>query len=384
VMRTLIADCLHYWVVEMHVDGFRFDLGSILGRDSSGNLLENPPVIERIAEDPILRNTKIIAEAWDAGGAYQVGSFPGGRWAEWNDRYRDDVRRFWRSDRGVTAPFATRLAGSSDLYLRDGRKPFHSINYVTCHDGFTLADLVSYSRKHNLINGEHNRDGMDQNHSWNCGEEGPSSNPAVRRLRQRLQRNLLATLLLSLGTPMILGGDEFGRSQRGNNNAYCQDNEVSWYDYRMIGENHALLEFTRKLIRFRLSHPAFLRPEFYTGLDGDFNKMPDIGWFDEAGRDVDWSRVGSTFSLCIDGSHAEIKADRDDNDFLILFNGSKERAVASLPPAPATRSWHRAIDTGMDPPEDFLPDGSDEPSGDTYRCEARSMVVFLSSPSGAP
>ncbi|MCK4515553.1 MAG: glycogen debranching enzyme, partial [Spirochaetaceae bacterium] len=188
VMRSLIMDSLHYWVVEMHVDGFRFDLGSILGRDRHGHLMENPPVIERIAEDPVLRETKLIAEAWDAGGAYQVGSFPGGRWAEWNDRYRDDTRRFWRGDAGHTAPFATRIAGSSDLYLRDGRKPFHSVNFVTCHDGFTLADLVSYSRKHNRDNSEDNRDGMNENHSANHGVEGPARDQSVRTLRSRQQK----------------------------------------------------------------------------------------------------------------------------------------------------------------------------------------------------
>ena len=230
VVRSFILDCLHYWVVDMHVDGFRFDLGSILGRDQKGHLLENPPVIEQIAEDPVLRQTKIIAEAWDAGGAYQVGGFPGGRWAEWNDRYRDDIRRFWRGDEKTVGALATRLTGSSDLYLRDGRKPFHSINYITSHDGFTLCDLVSYNGKHNQANGENNNDGHNSNYSFNHGKEGPSHNPAIEVLRARQARNLLASLLLSIGTPMILGGDEFGRTQKGNNNAYCQNNEISWFD----------------------------------------------------------------------------------------------------------------------------------------------------------
>ncbi|MEE8441346.1 MAG: glycogen debranching protein GlgX, partial [Spirochaetia bacterium] len=220
VMRSLIVDSLRYWVVEMHVDGFRFDLGSILGRDRHGYLMENPPVIERIAEDAVLRETKLIAEAWDAGGAYQVGSFPGSRWAEWNDRYRDDTRRFWRGDAGCTAPFATRIAGSSDLYLHGGRKPFHSVNFVTCHDGFTLADLVSYSLKHNVDNGEDSRDGTNENLSSNYGVEGPAGDPSIRALRSRQQKNFLVSLFLSLGTPMLLGGDEFGRTQAGNNNAF--------------------------------------------------------------------------------------------------------------------------------------------------------------------
>ncbi|MFW5689017.1 MAG: glycogen debranching protein GlgX [bacterium] len=379
VMRELIIDCLHYWVVEMHVDGFRFDLGSILGRDRHGNLMENPPVIERIAEDPILRNTKLIAEAWDAGGAYQVGSFPGGRWAEWNDRYRDDARRYWRGDRGVTAPFATRLAGSSDLYLRDGRKPFHSINFVTCHDGFTMRDLVSYSRKHNEENGEHNRDGMNNNNSSNYGTEGPSADPAIEAVRLRQQKNMLATLMLSLGTPMILGGDEFARTQRGNNNAYCQDNELSWFDYRLAAEHEGLVEFTRKLIAFRRHHPAFLRPEFYTGHDTDFNKMPDITWFNEAGHAVDWASVGWALALRIDGSHAEILADRDDNDFFLIFNASPHRVKVTMAAAPPGKAWHRVMDTALAHPDDFVPHGLDRAHDrDSYSCAGRSVVLFLS------
>ncbi len=379
VMRGLILDCLHYWVVEMHVDGFRFDLGSILGRDRHGNLMENPPVIERIAEDPILRNTKLIAEAWDAGGAYQVGSFPGGRWAEWNDRYRDDVRRYWRGDRGVTAPFATRLAGSSDLYLRDGRKPFHSVNFVTCHDGFTLRDLVSYSRKHNEENGEENRDGMNDNNAANYGIEGPTRDASINAVRLRQQKNMLATVLLSLGTPMVLGGDEFGRTQGGNNNAYCQDSPISWFDYAHSEDQKGLVDFTRKLIAFRLAHPAFLRPEFYTGSDTDFNKMPDITWFDENGEGVDWARVGRTLALRIDGSHAEIMADRDDNDFFVIFNANHQRVRVLLCTPPAGKEWFRVVDTALDHPEDFVPQGGADPQRDsTYSCAGRSVVLFLS------
>jgi glycogen operon protein len=226
IVRSLIIDCLRYWVVEMHVDGFRFDLGSVLGRDSRAELMENPPVVERIAEDPLLRDTKIIAEAWDAAGAYHVGSFPGGHWAEWNDRLRDDVRRFWRGDVRTGSDFASRLTGSSDLYLRDGRKPFHSINFVTFHDGFTLNDLVSYSRKHNEASGEDDEDGHDYNYSANYGVEGPSEDPEIEGVRNRQVKNFLATLFLSLGTSMMLGGDELRRTQRGNN-AYCQNNEIS-------------------------------------------------------------------------------------------------------------------------------------------------------------
>ncbi|MDR2133946.1 MAG: glycogen debranching protein GlgX, partial [Treponema sp.] len=278
VVRAFIMDCLRYWVIEMHVDGFRFDLGSILGRDQKGRLMENPPMLEQIAEEPVLSNTKIIAEAWDAGGAYQVGWFPGGRWAEWNDRFRDDVRRYWRGDPHETRHLATRLSGSSDLYLRDGRKPFHSINFVTSHDGFTLHDLVSYNRKHNEENGERNRDGGDNNNSYNYGEEGPVLDPIILRVRERQLKNFIATMMVSLGTPMILGGDEIARTQRGNNNAYCQDNEISWYDWSLLEKNKNLFRFAREMIAFRRRHPGFMRPEFYTGRDGNYNAIPDISW----------------------------------------------------------------------------------------------------------
>ncbi|HEY9054007.1 MAG TPA: glycogen debranching protein GlgX [Rectinemataceae bacterium] len=354
VMHEFIRDCLRYWVVHMHVDGFRFDLGSILGRDSQGRLLENPPVIETIAEDPLLRDTKIIAEAWDAGGAYQVGSFPGGRWAEWNDKYRDDVRRFWRGDPGTAVHLATRITGSSDLYLRDGRKPFHSINFVTAHDGFTLNDLVSYSRKHNKENGESNADGSDQNWSSNFGIEGPSDDPNVESRRRRQIKNFLATLLLSIGTPMILGGDEIRRTQKGNNNAYCQDNPISWYDWESATKNREIFRFCRELIAFRREHPAFRRPEFYTGKDSDANDIPDITWFDERGLYPDWSRMDFTLAAMIDGSKAERPGEDDDDDFLILFNAKPHPLSFAVPLHPKGRPWLKAIDTGAPEPHDIL------------------------------
>ncbi|MBF0275929.1 MAG: glycogen debranching protein GlgX, partial [Nitrospinae bacterium] len=234
VVRDFILDCLRYWVIEMHVDAFRFDLASILGRDQEGNIMKNPPLIERIAEDPILRSAKIIAEAWDAGGAYQVGAFPGTRWAEWNGRYRDDVKKFWKGEHGMVGTLATRITGSSDLYGDDGRSPLHSINFVTCHDGFTLRDHVSYERKHNLENGENCHDGSNDNCSFNCGVEGETKNKEILNLRMKMTKNFLATLFLSQGIPMMLGGDEFGRTQKGNNNAYCQDNEISWFDWSLL------------------------------------------------------------------------------------------------------------------------------------------------------
>jgi glycogen operon protein len=352
VTRTLIQECLRYWVVHMHVDGFRFDLGSILGRDSAGNLLENPPVIESIAEDPLLRDTKIIAEAWDAGGAYQVGSFPGGRWAEWNDKYRDDIRRFWKGEKGTAMHLATRITGSSDLFLRDGRKPFHSINFITAHDGFTMNDLVTYSRKRNEENGEDNRDGMDQN--WSCafGVEGETDDPAINAKRVRQIKNLLSTLLLSIGTPMLLGGDETRRTQGGNNNAYCQDNETSWYDWSRLKEHHEILRFASDIIRFRRLHPAFRRAEFYTGLDKDSNALLDITWFDEHGKPPDWSGIDRALAAMIDGSPAETSGDGDD-DFYLMFNASPHQLTFTIPAHPRGIPWRKAIDTAAAPPDDI-------------------------------
>ncbi|MCL1818484.1 MAG: glycogen debranching protein GlgX [Spirochaetaceae bacterium] len=355
LVRNMIIDSLHYWVLEMHVDGFRFDLGSILGRDQQGRLMENPPMLETIAEDPVLRHTKIIAEAWDAAGAYQVGWFPGGRWAEWNDRYRDDVRRFWRGDDIGVGSLATRISGSADLYLRDGRKPFHSINFITSHDGFTLNDMVSYTRKHNEMNGEENRDGSDNNMSANYGEEGdvPAGSP-IDLVRRRQIKNFMATLLLSLGTPMFLGGDEMRRTQRGNNNAYCQNNEISWFDWKLAEENRDVRDFVARLIRFRLSHPSLLRPEFFTGKDASFNTMPDVAWFDERARNPDWARQKKLLALRIDGHEASMEKDRDFHNLYLMFNSSGEDRLFTIAPPRPELLWHRLIDTGLEAPDDFV------------------------------
>src|SRR5947199_7310209 len=250
----------------MHIDGLRFDLASILGRDRHGNVMVEPPVIESITEDGVLADAKLIAEPWDAAGLYQVGRFPfGRRWSEWNGQYRDDVRRFWRGEQGLACTLATRLCGSADLYQASGRLPRHSVNFLTCHDGFTLWDLVSYNQKHNEANGESSRDGSDFNFSWNCGVEGPTDNPEVLGLRRRQAKNMLTTLLLSQGVPMLTAGDEFLRTQGGNNNAWCQDNEVSWVDWSLTGRNAEFLRFTRKLIALRKQHPALRRREFFRG-----------------------------------------------------------------------------------------------------------------------
>ncbi len=378
VVRHFILDSLRYWVTEMRVDGFRFDLASVLARGQTGELLQDPPLLEAIAEDPVLRHAKIIAEAWDAAGAYQVGWFYGGRWCEWNDRYRDDVRRFWRGERGMSAAFATRISGSSDLYSAGGRKPFHSINYVTCHDGFTLADLVSYSRKHNRPNGEDNRDGHEPNFSYNYGHEGPSDDPVILAVRRRQQKNFIATLFLSLGTPMILGGDEFGRSQRGNNNAYCHDNEISWYDWTLTETNADLLRFTRLMIRFRAAHPALQRSDFYTGRDASTDHIPDITWFNDRGGHIDWTEPGNLLALRLDGASEEIGHPSNDDDFYIMFNGTTRSRTFRLVEAPGRGPWQLILDTYCDPPADFREGETVVPLSDPrgYTVRSRSLVVL--------
>jgi glycogen operon protein len=380
VVRTFIMDCLRYWVLEMHVDGFRFDLGSILGRDQSGHIMENPPMLEQIAEDPVLSSTKIIAEAWDAGGAYQVGWFPGGRWAEWNDKYRDNIRKYWRGDPKETRHLATRVSGSSDLYLRDGRKPFHSINFVTSHDGFTLNDLVSYNHKHNMDNGEDSRDGSDNNISYNYGAEGPSKDPILNSIRERQMKNFIATLLVSLGTPMFLGGDEFARTQNGNNNAYCQDNEISWFDWSLLKKNAGMYRFAKEMIALRLRHPGFMRPEFYTGRGGAYKAIPDISWLDEKGHTVDWDEVDYYLAFRLLGSKADTLADEDDNDFYIMFNASLEVQRFVLAAPPHKKHWLRVVDTGLTSPNDILLPGTEEnlQCQKSYSVSARSLVILIS------
>ncbi len=380
IIREFVINCLRYWVIEMHIDGFRFDLASILGRGPDGRLLENPPLVERIAEDPILRDTKIIAEAWDAAGAYQVGSFPGRRWAEWNGRYRDDMRRFWRGDPGMVPAFATRFAGSSDLYQSGGRQPFHSINFVTCHDGFTLNDLVSYNSKHNESNGEFNLDGSSENYSFNFGVEGGSGKPAVQKLRTRQIKNFLTTLMLSQGTPMILGGDEFRRTQQGNNNAYCQNNEISWYNWDFKGKNAEIFEFFKKIIALRKQHPIFRRHHFFTGLDQDQDHIRDIHWFNKDGKEQDWADDCRTLTCLMDGSLLETGAEYDDNDFCLQINIDFKPQTFKIPKPPAGKKWYLSVDTARPAPGDMLPPGQEQflRNQYTYSLDERSMVVLLS------
>ncbi len=375
LVRDFILDCLRYWVAVMHVDGFRFDLASILGRDQSGNIRVEAPLIERIAQDPVLRDTKLIAEAWDAGGGYQVGSFgvdhvgvSDMRWAEWNGQYRDDVRRYWRGDRNTRAAFASRLTGSADLYEDDGRSPEHSINFITAHDGFTLHDLVSYSEKHNLANGEGNRDGSDHDHSFNCGVEGETDDPAIQALRMKMQKNFLATLFLSVGVPMLLGGDEFGRTQRGNNNAYCQDNEISWYDWALLEENAALFRFCQGLIAFRKANPALQRGHHFNGRAE--NQQPDLVWFGPGGREVDWASGETPLAFQINA------LENGGTALCMLFNNTEALCTFVLPQG----HWSLRMDTAAEAGEDLFLNGQGHADLQTS-CEVapRSLRV-LSSP----
>lgn len=369
VVRDLILDSLRYWVTEMHIDGFRFDLASILGRGIDGSVLSNPPLLERIAADPVLANVKLIAEAWDAAGLYQVGSFPSwGRWAEWNARFRDDVRQFWIGHPDKVRALATRFCGSADLYRGSGRAPFHSVNFVTSHDGFTLADLVSFNQKHNEANGERGRDGLNENDSWNCGEEGPSTDPSIQKLRKQQIKNMASTLLLAQGVPMILAGDEFGRTQKGNNNAYCQDNDVSWLDWTAAVENEDLLRFFKGLIAFRRNHALFRQREFI----GQGLEIPKIIWHGVELHKPDWSWHSSSIAV-------ELQFDGLDNDLCFIFNAFSEPLTFQLPFPAAGKHWHRMLDTSLDTPGDFVDPRENEGMvvQDSYAVSARSVVGFL-------
>ncbi len=368
VLRFMILTALRYWVTEMRVDGFRFDLASILGRGQDGSVLPNPPLLETIAADPVLAHTKLIAEAWDAAGLYQVGTFPSwGRWAEWNGKFRDEVRRFVRGEGGLASLLATRLAGSPDLYRGSGRAPYHSINFITSHDGFTLRDLVSYDEKHNHENGEANTDGQPENFSWNCGEEGPSASPAVNALRRRQARNFAALLLLSQGVPMILAGDELGRTQEGNNNAYCQDNETSWIDWKGRAEDPSLFRFLSRLIRFRMSHPSLRRRRFFEDED-----PPAVVWHGLKRNRPDWSPESRWLAMHL------LARDGDDDIFLIA-NAHWEPHEFELPPLGPEKSWRLSLDTAREPPQDIAEPGEEAllPRQDVYMVGSRTVVVLV-------
>ena len=372
VVADLLHDVLVYWVEELHVDGFRFDLASALCRGEYGEPLHNARLLWQIELSDTLAHTRIIAEAWDAVGLYQVGGFPGFRWREWNGRYRDSIRRFVRGDRGLIGEVATRISGNSDLYAGSGRLPTTSINFITCHDGFTLYDLVSYNDKHNEANGEDNRDGCNDNHSWNCGVEGDTDDSAILALRQRQAKNLFAILLLSQGVPMILAGDEVLQTQHGNNNAYCQDNELSWFDWDLVEHNAGIFDFVRQLIAFRKRHACFKRRQFLTGKPTDGRGIPDVAWHGRALHKPDWDDPQSQFIAYTLGATGE-----DEVDLHIILNMSDLACEAELPHIGAG-VWHRAIDTSMDSPDDITPPGVKIPVvGPHYNVQGRSVVVLM-------
>jgi len=363
IVREYILNVLRYWVTEMHVDGFRFDLASILGRDGDGNLLNNPPLLEQIAEDPILRDSKLIAEAWDAAGAYQVGSFSERRWAEWNGRYRDDIRRFWRGDAGMLGAFASRICGSEDIFAKSGKGPESSINFITCHDGFTLNDLVSFADKHNLANGEQNRDGTNDNLSANYGVEGPTEDPYIESLRKRQIRNFLLTLCISRGVPMLQGGDEFRRTQGGNNNAYCQDNETSWYDWGDLQKHAQIHQFVKHMIALRQAHPILAREQFYANTD--------LTWSGPSQSPPQWNDPRAKAVACHihDGASESI---------FLMFNAGNERVTFHTPVAPDKGRWRLAMDTSHEEPIASMIESLVD-SLQPYELEAHSSAILVAS-----
>src|SRR5437016_4864071 len=376
----LVMDSLRYWVLEMHVDGFRFDLASTLARDHEGvNKLH--AFFEIIHQDPVLSQVKLIAEPWDVGeGGYQVGNFPV-LWAEWNGKYRDTMRSFWKGDEGHIGEIAYRLTGSPDLYQHSGRRPYASINFITAHDGFTLADLVSYNEKHNDANGDDNNDGDNNNQSWNCGVEGPTDDPEINALRERQRRNFLTTLFLSQGVPMLPGGDEWGRSQNGNNNTYCQDNEISWLNWERDEKQNQFVEFTRKLIQLRSDHPVFRRPKFFQGRRIRGSEIRDVMWFNPGGSEMSEEEWTSPFVRCLgmllsgdtmDVLNFEGEPIRDDT-FLLLINAHYE-PIPFVLPGQEHIEWQLVLDT-MDP-NGFLMEPRKFPSGDDVDLGGRAACLF--------
>ena len=378
----LVMDSLRYWVEEMHVDGFRFDLASTLARERDG-FDHHCGFLDAMRQDPVLTRVKLIAEPWDVGlGGYQLGGFPAG-WAEWNDRYRDTVRRFWKSDDAQVADLATRITGSSDIFNNHGRRPWASVNFVTAHDGFTLADAVSFNDKHNDANQEGNRDGTDNNHSWNCGAEGPTDDLEIQRLRLKQRRNLMATLLLSQGLPMLVAGDEFGRSQGGNNNAYCQDNEIGWIDWDGITEeDQAFREFVRQVIKFRQDHIIFRRARFFFSRKIKGTEITDISWLRPDGQEFspeDWSDGDIHYVSCLMRGeageyHLTARGEpQPDDSFFLILNAHFENIDWTLPTMSAGERWRLLLDTDMN--GNLV--GSFYEDGGTYAAAPRSLAVLV-------
>lgn len=377
IVRAMVRECLQYWVSEYHIDGFRFDLASILGRDQLGAPLPNPPLLETLAYDPILAKSKLIAEAWDAGGLYQVGSFPAyGRWAEWNGKYRDDIRQFVKGDSNKISSLAARIQGSPDLY--HDRGPRSTINFVTAHDGFTLYDLVSYNYKHNLANGENNRDGTDQNYSWNCGWEGETDDTEIQNLRERQIKNFLTILMVSQGVPMLLMGDEVAHTKRGNNNTYCHDNDLNWFDWRLLRRNKHIYRFTQNLIKFRKKHQVLRSRTFFQHQDFVGSGYPDISFHGTKLWQPDWSEHSYSLAFLLCGKHAREGFEPDDYIYVIM-NAYWETLWFELPDLPEGMQWRVAVNTFMPSPKDNYTPGREPILKDQLQLMVsdRSVVVLV-------
>ena len=369
IVRRMILDSLHFWVTEMHIDGFRFDLASILSRDEDGRSLQNPPVLLDIETDPVFAGVKLIAEAWDAAGLYQVGSFVGDNWKEWNGRFRDDLRSFIKGDPGKLSNLVTRLVGSPDIYSGKEREAEQSINFVTCHDGFTLNDLVSYNGKHNEANGEDNRDGTNDNISWNCGIEGPSDDIQIESLRNRQVKNFICLTLLSLGAPMILMGDEVRRSQGGNNNAYCQDNELSWFDWALLQKHADIFRFTKELIKIRLQRDTAL-PGYQMSLHQILSKEL-INWHGINLHQPDWSDHSRSIAFKVSSISGKMQ-------MFILLNAFHENLEFTLPPPSPFNAWRILMDTSVPFPGDIMAWNSAQVfQENSYLANAHSIVIFI-------
>ncbi|MBD2772700.1 glycogen debranching protein GlgX [Iningainema tapete] len=359
IVRNMVLDCLRYWASEYHIDGFRFDLASILGRDPWGAPLANPPLLELLAFDPILAKCKLIAEAWDAGGLYQVGSFPAfGRWAEWNGKYRDGIRKFLKGDPGRVGDMAQRLQGSPDLYAGAERGPATSINFITAHDGFTLADLVSYHHKHNEANGEDNNDGCNDNDSWNCGAEGWTEDQSILSLRQRQMKNAIAMLMVSQGVPMILMGDEMGRTQCGNNNTYCHDNELNWLNWNLLESNANLFRFVKNCIAFRMAHPVLRNRYHFRNIDYVGSGYADITWHGTQAWNADWSEHSRVLAFLLCGKHAQ-QGTVQDNYIYVAMNMHFCSHWFEIPGLRDDMKWYVFVNTGATPPEDIWEPGTE-------------------------
>ena len=371
VVDKFIVECLEFWVREMHVDGFRFDEGSILSRGEDGAPMVHPPVIWHIELSELLADTKVFAEAWDAAGLYQIGYFPGYRWAEWNGKYRDDLRKFVKGDAGLISAAASRIAGSSDIYEASGHEPINSVNFINCHDGFTLNDLVSYNEKHNEANGEGNNDGNDDNMSWNCGVEGPTTDAGVEAFREQQIRNFAAILLLSQGVPMFVAGDEVRRTQQGNNNAYCQDTALAWVDWTLTEKNGHLLRFFQQMIAFRKRHPSVHRSRFFMG-ERNARGVADIAWHGCQLNAPGWNDPSSRVLAYTMAGFG------DDPDLHVMLNMDGSALTFELPTIPG-RAWHRAADTSLPSPDDIAEDGKEVAIADTsYIVNGHSVVVLIS------